>query len=64
MNLVLQLYHLLYVHKSTEQELSEDLIAIVQIYSSRQMSRRRYKPREPKEPKDKIEAVSISEVKT
>ena len=30
-------------HKSSEQELSEDLLSIVQIYSCKQMERRRYK---------------------
>jgi putative resolvase len=31
------------IHKSTEQELAEDLLSIVHIYTCRQMGRRRYK---------------------
>ena len=31
------------IHKSTEQELSEDLLSIIHIYSCRQMGKRSYK---------------------
>ena len=36
-------------HKSSEQELSEDLLSIVQIYSCKQIGRRRYKKSENKD---------------
>lgn len=36
------------VHKSTEQELAEDLLSIVHIYTCRQMGRRRYKVKDIK----------------
>lgn len=36
-------------HKSSEQELSEDLLSIVQVYACKAMGKRKYKPRKEKE---------------
>lgn len=36
------------IHKSTEQELAEDLLSIVHVYTCRQMGRRRYKVKDLK----------------
>jgi putative resolvase len=37
------------IHKSTEQELAEDLLSIVHVYTCRQMGRRRYKIKDIKD---------------
>jgi predicted site-specific integrase-resolvase len=42
-------------HKSTEQELAEDLLSIVHIYSCKQMGKRSYKSTITKESKNTIE---------
>ena len=39
-------------HKSSEQELAEDLLSIVTIYSCKQMGRRKYKPKHNQDEKD------------
>lgn len=49
-----------YGHKSTEQELAEDLLSIVHIYSCKQMGKRSYKSNTVKKSKDTIEAVNVS----
>ena len=40
-------------HKSTEQELAEDLLSIIHIYSCRQMGKRSYKTKQCKGPENK-----------
>ena len=47
-------------HKSTEQELAEDLLSIVHIYSCKQMGKRSYKSNTVKKSKDTIEAINVS----
>jgi predicted site-specific integrase-resolvase len=47
-------------HKSTEQELAEDLLSIIHIYSCRQMGKRKYKKRESKIIKDTVETDNES----
>lgn len=47
------------IHKSTEQELAEDLLSIVHIYTCRQMGKRRYKT---KDIKDKIKDILTTEI--
>ena len=51
-------------HKSTEQELAEDLLSIVHIYSCKQMGKRSYKSSKIKKPKDSIETINISKENT
>ena len=46
-------------HKSTEQELAEDLLSIVHIYSCKQMGKRSYKSTTTKESKNTIETNTI-----
>jgi putative resolvase len=48
-------------NKSSEQELSEDLLSIVHIYSCRQMGRRSYKVKRNKGPQDPHSSESSSE---
>jgi predicted site-specific integrase-resolvase len=48
------------IHKSTEQELSEDLLSIIHIYSCKQMGKRSYKIKSNK----KLESTNISESET
>ena len=48
-------------HKSTEQELAEDLLSIVHIYSCRQMGKRSYKRKQTEIPENQIESVEESE---
>jgi len=50
-------------HESSEQELAQDILSIVHVYSCRNMGRRRYSknPKEPRDQKQKIEIVSDSE---
>ena len=40
-------------HKSTEQELAEDLLSIIHIYSCKQMGKRSYKTKQCKGPENK-----------
>jgi predicted site-specific integrase-resolvase len=49
-------------NKSTEQELAEDLLSIVHIYSYRQMGKRSYKSKQPinKSIEDKIKTITLS----
>jgi predicted site-specific integrase-resolvase len=49
-------------NKSTEQELAEDLLSIVHIYSCRQMGKRSYKSKQPinKSIEDKIKTITLS----
>ena len=49
---------------STEQELAEDLLSIVHIYSCRQMGKRRYNRKKPEDQKDQTEDESESEKET
>lgn len=42
-------------HKTTEQELAEDLLSIIHIYSCRQMGKRRNNPRETKDVTHSVE---------
>ena len=54
-------------HKSSEQELSEDLLSIVQLYSCKQMGKRKYKTKlPPKGSEDKTKTVNETdlEIKT
>ena len=46
-------------HKSTEQELAEDLLSIVHIYSCKQMGKRSYKSNTVKKSENTIETVNI-----
>ena len=46
-------------HKSTEQELAEDLLSIAHIYSCRQMGKQSYKSNTIKKSKNTIETVNI-----
>ena len=46
-------------NKSTEQELAEDLLSIVHIYSCKQMGKRSYKSNTVKKSKDTIETVNV-----
>jgi predicted site-specific integrase-resolvase len=48
------------IHKSTEQELSEDLLSIIHIYSCKQMGKRSYKIKSNK----KLESTNIYESET
>ena len=48
------------IHKSTEQELSEDLLSIIHIYSCKQMGKRSYKIKNNK----KLESSNTSESNT
>ena len=51
-------------HKSTEQELTEDLLSIIHIYSCRQMGKRSYSNRPVKVGQNHVETVSSTEEDT
>jgi predicted site-specific integrase-resolvase len=48
-------------HKSSEQELAEDLLSIVHIYSSKQMDKRSYSRRTTQSPTNQSETLAESE---
>lgn len=48
-------------HKTTEQELAEDLLSIVHIYSCKQMGRRSYTNKSSKIPENQVETFSDTE---
>jgi hypothetical protein len=48
-------------NKSSEQELAEDLLSIVHVFSCRQMGKRTYTNRAVKSPTNQAETVSESE---
>ena len=49
------------VHTTTEQELAEDLLSIVHVYSCKQMGKRRYRARDQKGDKNKVVSDKATE---